>query len=183
LLIYLSKAYAEIVYGHGEMNDARVIAVASVAAIGLSMLPLQGLATFLTAVFNSRRDMRTPMLLNGVGLLFFLLVNSIGLFGNGLPALMWAMVASYALICGLQLMTLKIESFRWLDVLFEKTFFIGIVCAISISIVAGEWISEVDLSAWLSITLACVAALLSLLVMALLNEKLRFMMKSRLMTK
>jgi len=183
LLIYLSDAYAEIVYGHGGMSDTSVTAVATLAAIGLITLPLQGLTTFLTAVFNARNDMRTPLFLNSAGLVFFLLASSAGLFGDGLSALMWGMIASYGLICILQLIILRIDSFKWLDVLFEKTFFIGISCAVIITVVAGRWIKQMELSAWLSIVAACFTALVSLAIVALFNEQLRLKFKTRLMNK
>lgn len=183
MLVYLSDAYAELVYGHGDMDGASVITVATLAAIGLLMLPFQGLSMFLTAVFNARNDMRTPLLINGSGLVFFLIASSAGLFGNGLSALMWGMVVSYALICALQLIALKIDSLKWLDVLFEKTFFIGIICAVFIIVLASNWIQQMELSAWLSFVLACFFALVSLVVATLFNNQIRLKLKFWLMNK
>lgn len=182
-LISLSDAYAGIVYGHGDMQNSSVMLVAALTAIGLTALPLQGLAVFLTAVFNSRKDTRTPLLLNATGLVFFLLVSKFDLFGQGLPALMWGIVASYVLICILQLIFLKIEFFSWWRVLFEKTFLLGAICAAVLSECISWWVVQVGLSAWLSLLIVCVFAILSLFVMALFNGEFRSALKGRLSTK
>ena len=182
-LATLSLHYSDIVYGHGDMQNSSVELVATLTAIGLTALPLQGLAIFLTAVFNSRKDTRTPLLINGTGLIFFLLSNNAGIFGQGLQALMWGIVASYGLICFLQSLILKIESLSWWRVLFNRTFFPGIICAVIISVYASQWIQQVGFSAWLSLVLASFVALLSLSVMALFNENIRVGLKARLNTK
>lgn len=182
-LISLSNAYAEFVYGHGDMNDSSVALVGALTTIGLAALPLQGLSSFLTAVFNARKDTLTPLLLNGTGLVFFLLTSNAGVFGQGLQSLMWGMVASYGLICVLQLMFLKIESLSWRQVLLDSTFLPGAICAVGLSGIVSQWIRGTDLSAWLSLLLACSIALLSLFIMALFNPEFRAGLKIRLNAK
>ena len=182
-LISLSDEYAKVVYSHGDMPNTSVILVASLTAVGLSALPLQGFSIFLTAVFNARKDTRTPLLLNGTGLIFFLLVSKKEIFGEGLVALMWGMVASYGLICVLQLMFLKIEKLNWRFVLLDKAFCSGVVCAVFISTCSSLWIATTDLAAWLSLLIACFFASLSLVVMALFNKELRSGLKLRLSNK
>ena len=182
-LISLSDAYAEIVYGHGDMQNSSVALVAVLTTIGLAALPLQGLSSFLTAVFNARRDTRTPLLLNGAGLVFFLLTSNFGLFGQGLQALMLGMVASYGLICSLQLIFLKIEAVSWRRILFDREFFPGVICALALSAYASQWIGQTGFSAWVSLLLACLLALLSLFIMALFNREFRSGLKVRLSAK
>lgn len=179
-LISLSDAYAEIVYGHGDMKNSSVELVVALTTIGLAALPLQGLSSFFTAVFNARKDTRTPLLLNGTGLVFFLLTNNVGVFGQGLQALMWGMVASYGVICALQLMFLKIEALSWRQVLLDSVFLPGAICAVALSAFGSQWIGKTGLSAWLSLLLACFVALLSLFVMALFNPEFRAGLKTRL---
>lgn len=182
-LISLIDVYADIVYGHGDMQDSSVRLVATLTAIGLIALPVQGLAIFLTAVFNSRKNTRTPLLLNGTGLVFFLLISNAGVFGQGLQALMWGMVASYGLICTLQLIYLKIEFFSWWRILLDRAFFPGVICAAVLSACICWWIGETGLPAWLSLLMACFAAFLSLFVMALFYGEFRTELKTRLSTK
>ena len=182
-LMSLSDVYTEIVYGHGSMQNSSLVSVAALTTIGLFALPLQGFSSFLTAVFNARKDTRTPLLLNGAGLVFFLLISKADIFGQGLHALMWGMVASYGLICVLQMMFIKIGSFSWRQILLDRWFLAGAICAASLSAYVSRLISQAGLSAWLSLLLACFVAPVSLAVMALFNGELRSFLKTRLSTK
>lgn len=173
ILISLGDAYAQIVYGYGNMDNSRVVLVATLTTIGLIALPLQGLSGFLTAVFNAQKDTKTPLLINGLGLIFFIVISRIYLFGEGLQALMWGMVISYGFICILQLTFLKIKSLNWWQVLFDRTFLMGLVCAMSLSLYISQWIDKLDASAWLSLLLAGLVGLLSLFVMALFHQEFR----------
>ncbi len=179
-LISMSSNYTAIVYGHGDMQSGSLEQVTNLIKIGLLMLPLQGVSGFLTAVFNSRKDTRTPMLLNGMGLAFFIVGSKLGLFGQGLPALMWGMLAGYSVICMLQLLFLRIESFSWWRILLEIRFLLGILCAAILSIYFSRWIEAASFSSWLSIILACLVGLLSLFLMALFYKEIRSSIRVRL---
>jgi Mg/Co/Ni transporter MgtE len=111
------------------------------------------------------------------------LASNIGMFGEGLQALMWGLVASYGLICVLQLTFLKIDDFSWWRVLFEREFLTGIICAMFLSAYAVFRIEQADFSAWLSLLLAVFVSLLSLTVLSLFNDKLRTDLKLRLSIK
>jgi putative peptidoglycan lipid II flippase len=182
-LIAFGSAYAEFVYGYGDMPSSGVDMVAELTKIGLLALPVQGASVFLTSAFNSRKDTRTPMLINLFGLVFFVMSSLYGLFGEGLSAVMWGMVASYSLIFLMQLFFTKVEAFSWKPVLLDKTFLLGLVCAVVILVISSQLIARISFPPWLSLLLACVAALVSLCVMALFNEKLRTMLKTRLSAK
>ena len=172
-LMFLSDAYVQIVYGHGNMQNASLSLVSALTSIGLLSLPLQGFSNFLTAVFNARKNTLTPLILNGTGLAFFLLANKAGVFGKGLQALMWGMVASYGLICVLQMFFLKIETFSLSHVLLDRSFLTGVVSATVLLAYVSHLIGKAGLSAWISLLLAGFVALMSLSVMALFNDKLR----------
>jgi len=180
VLISLRGAYTQFVYGYGGMEQSSLMRVMALINIGLMILPLQGLSSFLTAVFNARKNTRTPLFINGSGLIFFLFVSSSELFGKGLESLMWGMVTSYSLICILQLLLLKIEMFKWHHVFLERTFLAGIICASILSGVISYWINQAKFSAWLALALAAFFALVSLCVMVMFNKNLRSNIKDKM---
>lgn len=182
-LILLNDSYAKFVYGHGNMEQSNIEVVAGLVVVGLLALPLQGVSSFLTSVFNARNDTKMPLLLNAAGLIFFLVTNRFGIFGEGLISLMWGIVASYGLICCLQFMLLKIENFRWRDTLFDASFCLGCLTAIAFSAFFCSWVSQLGLSAWASLMSACFFALLSIFIMALFNKHIRSTLKTRLVNK
>lgn len=183
VLLILRGAYTEIVYGYGGMEPSDLQQVTALITIGLLTLPLQGLSSFLTAVFNARKNTRTPLFINISGLLFFLFISSTGILGQGLEALMWGMVVSYGLICILQLVFLKIEKFSWLTVFFTRSFLLGVICGLSVLGAFSLWVSQAGFSAWLTILIAMPLVFVSLSVIALFNCDLRANLKARLSTR
>jgi len=183
VLISLNEAYTQAVYGYGSMDQSNLRLVTTLICVGLITLPLQGLSSFLTAVFNARKNTRTPLFINSLGLVFFLLISSSELFGKGLEALMWGMVASYALICVLQLMFLKIEMFKWHYVFLDSAFLAGIICASVLSGLLSYWFSLADFTVWVSLALGAVTAFVSLSIMALFNRDLRSIIKFKMSNK
>lgn len=179
-LTLLSSSYTSVVYGYGGMQGDSLTLVASLTSVGLIALPMQGLSSFLTATFNARKNTRTPLILNSLGLAFFLLLNATRVFGDGLVSLMWGMVASYGLICALQLLFLKIEMQRWRCVFLDRAFFPGVFCGVTLLVIGTHWIGQAHLAAWLTLVSGCFLALLSLGVMALSNKNLRLDLKSRM---
>jgi len=173
ILASLSSKYVVTVYGYGVMQKDSLEQVTALVKIGLLMLPLQGVSGFLTAVFNSRKDTRTPMLLNGIGLVFFISGVNIGLFGEGLPALMWGMLTGYGVICLLQLLFLKVDSFSWLQVFREGRFVLGIFSASMLSVYLCQLIERADFSSWGSMILGCVVGLVTIFIMALFYQEIR----------
>jgi murein biosynthesis integral membrane protein MurJ len=182
-LISLSADYTRLVYSHGSMQESSLIQVERLIVIGLMALPLQGLATFLTATFNARKNTRTPLLINGIGLAFFILSSYHCLFGQGLEAMMWGIVISYGLISIMQLIFLKIEMLNWWSILFDKTFLPGLICGGVLLTYASLWIGDMHFSAWISLLLVGLFSLFSLFVMALFNEELRVEMIAKLRIK
>jgi len=179
-LIFMSEAYIKSVYGYGVMTSSNLKEVEELVKIGLLALPLQGLSSFFTATFNARRDTRTPLLINGMGFLFFGGINYIGVFDQELEGLMWAIVASYGVICCLQLIFLKVHDLIWWKVFFEKTFLAGMISGLILLIYASKLIERVTVSPFLILALTCIVALISLFVMALFNKDIRFGLKVRM---
>ncbi len=179
-LVILSGPYSRIVYGYGNMQESSLVVLSTLVAIGLASLPFQGLSVFMTAVFNARKDTRTPLLISTSGLIFFLVSGYFGLFGHGLPALMWGILSTYGLICLLQLLCLKIDDLSWGKILFDREFVFGILIALILSGSVVHWLGGQGLPVWLTLLLACFSALVSLFAMALCNKKLRFGLVTRL---
>ena len=172
-LISLSDHYAAFVYQHGAMSESNVEMIAILISAGLLVLPLQGLAVYTTAIFNSRADTKTPMIINGVGFLFFMGLVNTGFFGAGLLAIMWGLVSSFTLICLLQLMLLKIENFSWAEVYLDRSFLYGGIFAVGLSVVVNQWIAGLQLYPGFSLLLGFLTALLCLLGMALFYSEIR----------
>ncbi len=179
-LILLSDVYVQIVYGYGNMQTSSLLKVESLVVIGLLGLPLQGLVVFFTAIFNARKNTRTPLIINGVGLVFFLACNQFSVFGQGLSSVMWGMIASYGLIWILQLILLKIEQSSWWQIFFDKTFFAGIICTGILFVAAHYGMNKVSLSIWVSSIIICLIASFSLTIMIVLNKYVRTEIKRKL---
>lgn len=179
-LYILCQAYVNTVYGYGNMQPDSLTLVAELTAIGLIYLPLQGLSVFLTSVFNARKDTRTPLLINIIGLLVFVVVSFLRLPDQSLTELMWSIVVVYGVICMMQLVMLKIGALSWLKILFARTFVLGMLIAVCLLVLTGLWIAGAALTDWLSLLLGGLVALLSLAIMALFNPELRSSLKARL---
>ena len=104
LLVALSLDYTTLVYGYGEMSDDDLTVVASIVAIGLFSLPLQGFAVYMTTVFNSRGDTRTPVYVNATGLMVFCALGYAGLVDLKLESILIAMIVGYSVICAIFLL-------------------------------------------------------------------------------
>jgi putative peptidoglycan lipid II flippase len=179
-LISISDVYAAIVYGYGNMSDSSLSGVVKLTALGLLALPFQGLSSFLTAVYNARKNTRTPLIINFTGLIFYIISYNIGQFGSGLKALMIGLIVSYGLICFLQLLFLKIEYFSWWRVLFDREFLPGLVLAGALLVFGGHWVNYFIFSNWLALGLIFTLALVSLIIILLFNKGLRAQLKTRL---
>jgi murein biosynthesis integral membrane protein MurJ len=173
LLVILSRDYAGLVYSYGDMSSENVAAVAALIAVGLLVLPFQGLAIYNTAVFNSRTDTRTPMIINSVGLLLFLCILKFDVLGGGLSGIMRGLVTSFAVIAGLQLVVLRIERLKMSDIFLDRAFLAGGACATLISCLLGLWIEELHQSAIIKIIMGMMSAVVGLTVMALFYAEVR----------
>lgn len=179
-LILMSDIYTELVYGYGNMQKNDLLQVEALIDIGLLSLPLQGLCLYLTAVFNSHKNTRLPMLINISGLLFYFIGIKFEFFGQGMAALMMGLVISYALICTLQFLLLRIDEFHWKTVFFDRMFVPGFICAILVLYCLNWMVGWADLRPVISFLLAAITAMIALGIMILFNTDLRNKMKAKI---
>ncbi len=172
-LLLLADEYSTFVYGHGDMSVANVAQVAYLISIGLLVLPFQGLAIYNTALFNSRNDTRTPMIINGIGLLFFLVLLKFNLLGTGLGGIMWGFLTSFSLILVLQLFALRLVRYRLTEIYLDRAFLKGGICAIVICLLSSYGIASLDQHAWLKLMLGGFNAVVCLIVMTLFYSDIR----------
>jgi len=182
ILILLADEYVSLVYGYGEMSKQDIGQVTSLITIGLLVLPLQGLCVYNTAIFNSRTDTRTPMIINGFGLLSFFGVLQFEISGGGLTGILWGLVICFGLILVLQLLSLKIDRLRFSEVYFDKNFLAGGACAIIGCFVMGSGIASLQQPLLLKLLLGFLAAIVCLLVIPLFYTEARMAIKSILGT-
>jgi len=180
MLIMLSGEYAGLVYGYGNMSAENVARVAQLISIGLLVLPLQGLAIFNTSIFYSRTDTLTPMLINTAGLVAFLAILYLRIFGAGLSGIMMGLVASFALILSLQWLKLRVERLKFSEVYLDPTFLGGFGSAILVCLASGSWIATLQHHLLLKIFLGMFAALCCLLLMAMFYPHIRSSIRLRL---
>ena len=178
ILILLADEYASLVYDYGEMSKENIGQVTSLISIGLLVLPLQGLCVYNTAIFNSRTDTRTPMVINGFGLLIFMGLLQFEISGVGIEGIVWGLVVSFGLILVLQLLRLKIDQLRFSEIYLDKTFLAGGVCAIMICTAMGLVIAALQHHLLLKLFLGFLAAIICLLVIALFNADFRVAIKA-----
>ncbi|MGI9317224.1 MAG: lipid II flippase MurJ, partial [bacterium] len=178
ILILLADEYVSFVYGYGEMSEENIGQVTALILIGLLMLPLQGLCVYNTAVFNSRTDTRTPMAINGFGLLAFLVMLQFDVLGVGLEGIMWNLVASFGFILVLQLLNLKIDQFKISEIFLDRAFLTGCACAILICIAMGLGIASLQQHLLFKLFLGFLAASACVLVIALFNAEVRMAIKA-----
>ena len=93
---------------------------------------------------------------------------------------MWGLVAGFAIICALQLITLKVENLNWASIYWDKPFLSGGICAIGFSILFNQWIVELQLFLWLKLLMGLGGALFCLLVIALFYPEIRAVLKNRI---
>jgi murein biosynthesis integral membrane protein MurJ len=179
MLILLSSEYAGLVYGYGNMSTENVEQVARLISIGLLVLPLQGLSIYNTAVFYSRTDTRTPMIINAIGLLVFLILLKFRILGTGLEGIMWSLIASFGLILTMQWLKLKVDELKFTEVYLDRNFVSGFACALVLCLALGSWIATLQLHLLAKILLGMLAALACLLQMAMFYPQIRKNIKTR----
>lgn len=172
-------AYVRAAFDYGGMDERGLETVALLTSVGLLSLPLQGLAGFLTAVFNSRKDTRTPMFINLGGLIAFFIVNQVTLFGDSLEALMWSMLFSYSVIVVLQLFLLRIPEVRWGAILLEWRCVLPLLLS-SLFLYMGINEFSSMLAPWPGLIASAAMATVALLLLVVLHGESRTMVLKRL---
>jgi murein biosynthesis integral membrane protein MurJ len=107
-MVLFSRDFADLAFGWGAMSDDAIRQIGVLMAIGLISLPVQGVSSLLIAVFNARRDTRTPMLINLLGVFLFAGLALIAqLLGAGIEGVMVSMTLTYITIFIFQIVWLN----------------------------------------------------------------------------
>lgn len=98
---------AHLVFARGAMEPGQVTIIGRLVALGVLALPLQGIASILTATYNAANDTAFIMKLNIVGVVLYLTIGYWSISHIGLSALMVSLVAVYGIIVLMQLLALR----------------------------------------------------------------------------
>ncbi len=178
-LILLSNYYVDVVFNYGYMQAEDLLLIQQLITIGLLSLPLQGTSLFLTAIFHSQKKTKIPLIVNSMGLLVFLLTYMTHFFGEGLEAIVWGVFYSYGLICLLQLFLLSRSGIRIKKMFLNASFFVGLISSSLILYFLINWVSYAGFSSVITLFLAMLSGLLSLVVLALFNQEFRVVIRSK----
>ncbi len=179
VLILVSSDYARLVFGHGVMSEGNVQSVAYIAQIGLLTLPFQGLVLFITAILFARNNTKTPMIINFIGLIFFIGLMQLSYFTKDLFSITFALVVSYAGILALFLLVTKVDNKRVALVFLDKHFLFSFLVSIFVLYLLMEFIVELQIASIIKIMLSFCAGLFSLFLALILNNNFLQMIKSR----
>ncbi|WP_067587590.1 murein biosynthesis integral membrane protein MurJ [Endozoicomonas ascidiicola] len=169
----ISESYSSVVFGYGRITSEDINSISGLASLGMLLLPLIGMSTYLTSVFNSRQNTQTPLFVNLSGLISFVLICKSGIYGDDLRAVMLSMISGYALISIFLLSLLRIDNIKWLKVLLEiKFIFSALISSVLVYKICSE-IQELSLSNWQTIVLSALVSSLFLTIITLLNNEVR----------
>tara|TARA_B100000787_G_C16181279_1_gene291962 strand:+ start:385 stop:1827 length:1443 start_codon:yes stop_codon:yes gene_type:complete len=176
-LLTLSSYYIDIVFNYGNMKYEDLIAINQVISVGLFVLPLQGMAVFLSAVFYSQKNTKTPLMINCIGLLVFYLTYTSNVFGFELSSIMMSMVCGYGFIFILQIFLLKIDGEGIFHLIVKGEFLVGLAFSSILLYLSISILDAANFNSFLTILLATLIGLLSLLSLAMFNSDFRLMIK------
>ena len=170
----LTAEYTELVYGYGNMLDNDLSVIQQLTFIGMLSVPLQGVSVLMTAICNSRKNTLMPMVINAIGVVCFLIFGFFNIFGQGLAGLMWGIFSAHCVIFLLFILLLKIDKLVWQVVFLEREFLGGMMCSAGVLLLCVFAIQALDVSAFFTLFISMLAALLSLSLMIFLNRDFRF---------
>ncbi|MEM7209856.1 MAG: lipid II flippase MurJ [Pseudomonadota bacterium] len=157
VLLTLNQFYSDFVYGYGKMRVQDLDQINSLLTIGLIMIPFQGMAVFLTAVSNSRRNTRTPMLINAVGLILFIIMCQAELLGSGLTSVMLTLLVSYILVSVAFCLSVKIAGKPSLRSLLSIETIFGMLVVIILLFLSLRWLVDSQLPSILALAIGVVS--------------------------
>ncbi len=106
-LAWFAADFARLVFGHGQMEEEQLATIGGLLALGVIALPLQGVASILTATYNAARDTAYILRLNIIAVVLFALLSYWSMRQFGLTALMVSLVVVNAVLMVLQLLALR----------------------------------------------------------------------------
>ncbi len=169
----ISKAYSSSVFGYGKITTENITNIADLVALGMVLLPLMGMGTYLTTVFNARKNTLTPFVVNFLGLTGFLLIYKSGIYGVDLSAIIFSMASGYAIISVMLIVLLSSRCFSYLLEFFNaKIFFSTLISSIFIY-EGGSFLQDYSISSWLIIIIVALLSIFFLSVIACLDDEIR----------
>jgi putative peptidoglycan lipid II flippase len=180
-LILLSSHYVSVVFNYGHMQTKDLLTIQQLISIGLFVLPLQGMSFFLTAVFHSQKNTKVPLVINSIGLLVFILIYTNSIFGNDLESIMRGMVCSYGLTFALQLLLLKIDDLRIMQVFLSSEFITGLLVSSAMLYLLVTWANNANFNSMITLFIAVLVGLISLVILAVFNQEFRMLIKNRVL--
>ena len=185
-LYVVSTHYASLVYRHGEMSEdfAAIATIGAITAVGLLSVPLQGLTGFFTTTFFAQKKTITPLLINSIGLVMFLLLGWFQVLGSSLVSLMWSLLMSYSCICALYLIALQWLDLRVLQAIVQPRFITPLLVVLCIPLGCGflihhlplplhHLIQQQEFGSLVAVSLSLLSGTASLLLFALLHSECR----------
>ncbi|OIR25615.1 murein biosynthesis integral membrane protein MurJ [Bathymodiolus thermophilus thioautotrophic gill symbiont] len=176
-LMLLSKHYVDAVFNYGHMQTDDLLLIQRLITIGLLTLPLQGISFFFTIIFHSQKNTKTPLIINSISLSVFILIYIGNVFGSNLESIMWGMVCSYGLTCVLQILLLRIDNFKLSQIFLSIEFIVGLLVASITLYLLINWVSYVNFSPIVTLCIATLAGLISLIIFAIFNQEFRILIK------
>lgn len=169
VLVMVAEDYANLVFGYGKMQAENILNIVSIVQIGLIMLPLQGLAIFLTAIFHSKKNTKTPMFINAFGLVFFVLFMQFEFFTRDLKSITLAIVISYGFVLFILFWVLISNKKRVIFVLLEKRFVLLVPFLLGALFFCMELIVGIETSSFLKLLFSFVVGVFFIVLGVFIN--------------
>lgn len=178
-LTLLNEHYVDIVYNHGSMTPSDLIYIQRLTLIGMIALPLQGVTLFLTSVFHAQRNTQTPLIINSIGLLIFILIFISNVLDNNLVSIMQTVILVYILTTTLLIVALKIEGLKIQQIFLSLEFVLGLLVSLFLLSLSIIWIENLNMGSGSIMTISIFIGIIFILVFALFNQDFRLFLRKR----
>ncbi len=179
-LYFVSFQYTSLAYQHGNMDVPSIQSIGALTAVGLISLPFQGLVTLLMSSKFAQKNTTTPLIVNLSGLLFFSVLTTTQVFGEGLDALMWGLVISYALIGIAYICIVHRDTKIVLTSLLDPRYLLSLAITCVLLSFMVIVIRQSGFSSVVAVSLAFMSGCFSLILMVFLYPKTRTLLLSKL---
>ncbi|WP_330925624.1 murein biosynthesis integral membrane protein MurJ [Candidatus Sororendozoicomonas aggregata] len=178
----ISEVYSSSVFGYGKITTEDISSIADLVSLGMVLLPLMGMATYLTAVFNSRKNTLAPFIVNFSGLIGFVLIYESKVYGADLSAIILSMAWGYAMISIIFMVLLFASCFSQLSEFFDVKILISTLISSFFIYEGGSWLQGYGITNWLVISIVALQSILFLSVIACLDNEIREKIKLKIRT-
>ena len=111
----------------------------------------------------------------------FILIYINSIFGSDLESIMWAMVCSYGLTFGLQLLLLKIDDLRIGQIFLNSEFITGLLVSSATLYLLASWVNNANFNSVITLFIAVLVGLISLIILAVCNQEIRVLIKNKVL--